>query len=140
MNQILTSLLVILGLLSMVRARHDVRDYGAMPEDDSLEAEQANSLAFMRALNAANKTVNPYEREVYVPADLTFHMMPVWGEYITNMTITIDGTIKATKRNHEWPNHIVTHHDRAPTIEKRKFIDLFEVHNISIVGSGTIDG
>ena len=124
----------------MVSARHDVRDYGAIAEIDSLEVEQANALAFMKALKAANETEIPQGREVYVPANMTFHMMPVYGEYITNMTITIDGTIKASKRHDVWPTKIVTHDDKPDTVDIRKFIDLYEVHNFSIVGSGTVDG
>ena len=54
MKRILTSLLVAFGLFNMTSARHDVRDYGAVAEDDSLETERANAKAFMKALAAAN--------------------------------------------------------------------------------------
>ena len=78
-----------------------------------------------------------------MPEGMTFHMMPVWGEYITNMTITIDGTILASKRHTNWPwtvKHDSKHPEKPPTTQVRKLFDFYEVHNFSIVGKGTVDG
>ena len=46
------------------------------------------------------------DREVLIPANCTFHTFPIWAANITDMTITIDGTIKASKRHHRWPNKV----------------------------------
>ena len=55
MKSILKSFIVVLGLAQLSQAaRHDIRDYGAVAEDDSLEVEQANAVAFMKAIVAAN--------------------------------------------------------------------------------------
>lgn len=91
---------VCLVLLTTVHAIHDIRDYGAISDDDSLHAERTNAQAVMDAIVAANYTEGLAEgdREVLIPANCTFNMMPAYAEHLTNLTITIDGTIKASKR------------------------------------------
>jgi polygalacturonase len=95
----------------------------------------------MDALAAASSAEDPKEREVYVPEDMTFHMMPVWGSDMSNMTIMIDGTIKASKRQLMWP----IHHWNEPTdpwseLRVRDLFSFSNVHNFKFVGKGTIDG
>ena len=80
---------------------------------------------------AANSTADS-DRIVYIPSNKTFHMMPIEAHNLFNMTITIDGTIKASKRQHKW------------SVDSRNkianFIHLEEVHNFIINGEGTVDG
>jgi len=94
---------VMLVLACTAWARHDIRDYGAIANDESYNAELVNQEAFKRALVAANSTSEKEDREVYVPTGLSFNLMPVWGNYLRDLTITIDGTIKASKRHNYWP-------------------------------------
>ena len=77
-------------------------DFGAIPEDDSLRAERINSQAFMDAIVAANYTTDGSEREVLIPAGHNFNMLAVWASDFTNVTISIEGNITASKRHHQW--------------------------------------
>lgn len=90
----------------------------------------------MDAIVQANYTES--DREVLIPANHTFHMLPVWADYLTNMTITIDGTIKCSKRQHKWNTYVDTKHNN--TTKVREFIELTEIHDFTIRGSGTVDG
>ena len=94
--------MLLLELAPTVLCVFDIRDYGAIANDDSLNAEQTNAAAFEKAILAANSTMDS-DRIAYVPSNLTFHMMPVEVHNLFNMTITIDGTIMASKRQHKWP-------------------------------------
>ena len=91
-------------LVSASLARHNILDYGAVPDSDKLKDEKANAKAFYDAVVAANSTETLADREVYVPANMSFSMMAVdeldnWS----NVVVTIDGTIKLSKRHHFWP-------------------------------------
>jgi len=85
----------------------------------------------MDALVAANYTLDGTEREVLIPYNHTFGMMAVWAENFTDITITVDGTLKLSKRHNKWP----LLNNRA-----RHFIEFDEIHNVSFRGNGTIDG
>ena len=123
-------------LLSQAFAAYDIRDYGAVANDDSLHAEEKNTWAFLQALSAANSTDVEADREVLVPGDLTFNMLNLQAAYIKNVTITIDGTIMASKRNH----HYKTSTNGKGKTKVIDFFDFFEVHNFKIQGRGTVDG
>lgn len=56
----------------------------------------------MDAIVAANFTTDAV-REVIVPGNHTWGMFGVWADNFTNINITIDGTIKLSKRHHKWP-------------------------------------
>ena len=88
----------------------------------------------MDAIVAANYTAN--DREVLIPANHTFNMLPIWANDVTNITITIDGTIKCSKRQHKWP----TSTNGKGTTKVKNFIEFEEIHNFTIRGSGTVDG
>ena len=90
-------------------ARHDIRDYGALPDDDSFKAEEFNQAALSNALYAANATEGLDNREVYIPANMTFHMLPMEQSELYNITITIDGTLRLSKRHHVFANDATGH-------------------------------
>ena len=117
-------------LLNTVSGRFDIRDFGAIPNDDSLAAEEINSAAIMQAIVAANYT-SVDEREVYIPSNLTFSSMPVYANFIQNLIITIDGTLIASKRNNMWP---------LGKKDVLNFIELNHAQNFKIRGNGTVDG
>ena len=129
-HSILCAVLVLLLQLALARV-HDIRDFGAIHDDDSLIAEQVNAQAFMDALVAANYTTGPV-REVLVPANHTFGMLGVWGDNFTNINITIDGTIKLSKRHHHWP--------LADEDSIRDFMMFRDIVNVTFRGEGTVDG
>ena len=114
------------------RARHDIRDYGAVPNDESFKAEMLNQAAFEIAIEAANATESMSDREVYVPGNMTFNMFPIDSSNLYNLTITIDGTVRMSKRHHAYP---------LDERNKTKHMLLFtECHNFTIRGNGTVDG
>lgn len=116
-------------LSSSVLGRFDIRNFGAIPDDDSLAAEWANSAAIMQAFVAANYTSSE-EREIYIPENMTFHSMPVSAARVNNLTIMIDGTLKASKRNNLWPLHGKVH----------DFMEFAWCNDLKFRGKGTIDG
>ena len=70
------SILAAISLLMHLSSAFDIRDFGAIADEDSLAAEQMNSQALMDAIVAANFTES--DRIVTVP-NMTFHSMPVWA-------------------------------------------------------------
>ncbi len=46
------------------------------------------------------------DKEVYIPKHHTFHMMPIRLEGLYGVTLTIDGTVKASKRQTHWSTTI----------------------------------
>ena len=72
-------------LASSLTSAFDIRDFGAIAEDDSLFTEQLNAAAFMDAIVAANATAEVSERVVHVPYNYTFYTMPIWAANITNI-------------------------------------------------------
>ena len=123
-------LLSAVSLLLPLAFAHNIVDFGALADNDLLYAEQHNANAFNEALVAANFTAD--DRVVYVPANMTFHTMPIYANYLRNVTIRIDGTIKFSKRHREWSMRSESaYHD---------CIQFKDGENIRIVGNGTIDG
>lgn len=114
------------------QAAHNILDYGAMADNDSLRAEKANAAAFLAALSAANSTAELSEREVIVPANMTFNMLAVSADNWSNMMITINGTIKLSKRHHFWPLDA-----KGDVLDFMMFRD---IENVTFSGSGTVDG
>ena len=123
-------LLCVASMLFCMSNAHDIRDFGALANDTSLNAEQTNAVALMDAIVAANTTTD--DRTVVIPANFTFSTMPVWGNFITNVTFQIDGTLKLSKAHHHF------------TMRKEgKISDLFyfeDVSDVTFQGSGVIDG
>lgn len=120
-------------LQNPVEARFDIRDFGAIADDDSLGAEEINASAIMDAFVAANFTTAIEDREVYIPANMTFHSFPVYTQYINHLTLTIDGTLKASKRNNLYPVTLIDG-------KVRHIIELSFMQDLRIRGTGTVDG
>ena len=111
-------------LSSLVQARFDIRDFGAIANDDSLGAEEANAAAIMDALTAARFS-SEEQAEVYIPENMTFNSFPIYAEKIRHLTLTIDGTLRASKRNNMW------------TLEPEKgkirnFIEFTKMHELKL--------
>ena len=122
-------LLSVISLLLSLSMAFDIRDFGAVADDDSLSAEQINGQAIMDAIVAANYTDT--DRTVFVP-NMTFHCMPVWATHINNITFQIDGTIMLSKRHH-----------KIPLRKEKKIRDMFffeDVDGLTVQGVGTVDG
>ena len=85
----------------------------------------------MDAFVAANFTSVIEDREVYIPANMTFHSFPVYTQNINHLTLTIDGTLKASKRNNLYP----VFDGRV-----RHIIQFNSMKDLRIRGIGTVDG
>ena len=119
---------------TLVAARFNILDFGAVSNDDSLKAEHANQHAIKKALEAANETDDSSQREVHVPTNMTFSCLPIIENNLTDITLTIDGTIKASKR---------MIHYGANTKNNMHIHNFFEFeffNNLTIRGNGTVDG
>ena len=137
---------LLLLFCTVVQSRLDIRDFGASSvenmEDlgkdfwDNLEQEQANAQALNDALIAANWTTIEEDREVYIPWNNTFHMMPIKLDYMRNVTLTIDGTVKVSKRQNNWPRY----RNGGGKLKLREFWEFDEAHDLTIQGNGTVDG
>lgn len=103
MKHNLTALIVYIGTLlcHTASAWHSVVDFGAISDNEELWAEQTNANAFNEAILAANYTQD--DRVVYVPSGSVFYTMPIYAEYVNNVTFVIDGTIRFSKRHNKWP-------------------------------------
>ena len=88
-------------LISLAYAAHNIMDYGATPNVSGYGIAQSNAVAFTLAFGYAVK--DPSDREIIVPADLNFYMLPVALSNATNVTITIDGNIWACDDYEHWP-------------------------------------
>jgi len=86
----------------VVKAAHNILDYGARPHKHSANDATVNADALWKALDAANAP-DSTDREVLVPADYSFTMYSVDYSGLTDITLTIDGTILMSKHNLFWP-------------------------------------
>lgn len=86
---------------NLAKGVHDIRDYGAVPDLTDTASAFKNGDAIAAAINAANATAS--DREVLVPANYTFTFMPVTVADLVNLTITVDGTLLASKHHLDYP-------------------------------------
>jgi hypothetical protein len=86
---------------NVARGVHNILDYGAVPDLEDTATAYKNGDAIYAALYAANATST--DREVYVPGNTTFTFMPVQAADLVNVTITVNGTLLASKNNLDYP-------------------------------------
>ena len=96
------SIISLFFVCQLARAAFDIRDYGAIADETKVQTEMINSEAFMDAIAAANITTTE-ERRVVVPENFTFSCMPINIQYISNVTIQIDGTLQVSKNHKKYP-------------------------------------
>ena len=83
----------------------------------------------MNAMNAANaaNSRNSTDRQVIVPKGVKLSIMPVSFENMTNVRLTVDGTIYVSEHYKDFPQNDVV-------------IQFNNSDSIHIDGNGTIDG
>ena len=85
------------------KTTYNILDFGAQPHDDStFEVEFMNAQAIMLAISAATDHAEGIH-EVLIPEGYWFSFMPIEYEGMTNMTIRIDGDLKASMRHSRYP-------------------------------------
>lgn len=124
-------LLLVAMCVSFVRAIYDIRQFGAIPNQDHVSAQFANQQAFIKAVLTANST-STGERVVRVPKG-SYYFMPMTMNNIHNVSILIEGRMAASKSILKWP--------KQP--DGKYFQDFISCHQCSyltISGGGRIDG
>ncbi len=128
------SLLTLLALplaLPLALLAHSIDDFGAVPNDPSLEAAWANSRAFEAAISAANSSST--DRKVHVAGE-EYYMMPIAAEGVSDVTIAIDAEIV-------YPDE----RSAFPADDGKNYNPLLYFHNCKNLvftgsGSGAIEG
>jgi polygalacturonase len=139
----LRSLLAVIALVQSVFAfekYYSIMDYGAIPHDeDSWDTEWINTNAFRLALEAA--TNNTYGTHiVHIPEGYWFSMFPVEVEWLTDITIQIDGVIKASKRHTRYPVSWELRGDGSWRQRVSNFMQFDHANRILFKGKGMVDG
>ena len=125
-------LLIISSYIPSCLSVHNIVRYGAKPTDKQppVEIALANTAAIISAINAANEDSS--DRVAYVPANETFYFSATYLENIHDVTFQIDGILRAHDNITDWPK------DSGGTGYDE--LHFKNTTNVSIVGSGTIDG
>jgi polygalacturonase len=120
-------------LVAAVFAALDIRDFGAIYGDQSLNTSINNGIAFYNALATANSGA---DRTVLVP-EYTFYMLPYQDiSNLSDITIQIDGVLFArTTDIFAWPNHTAAEGSGA-----LNFISISSSTNLMVNGKGSING
>lgn len=101
------SALSICSLIISLVSCHNVTDYGGVYTqfEPEVAIEFANTNAFIKTIHLANSS--DFDRTIVIPKieNSTIFMMPILLEYLKNITIVINGDIKASSYRDLWPNH-----------------------------------
>lgn len=109
----------------------NINDIGKIYDNDESEAaEKHNAEVFSKAFKRINDSPNE-DRTLWVPSENDFSMFPVNATGLHNVTLKIDGNIRATKNYKEWP------HEGNAYLH---FIHLMNCTDIKFEGQGIIDG
>ena len=117
-------------LLSSAKAL-DINQVGKIQnKDNSEEAERNNAEIFTEALRLVNENTSG-DRTLWVPSYNDFSMFPINATNLDDVTIKIDGKIRATQNFRQWPIEDDAH---------VHFIHLVNCTDIIFEGSGIVDG
>ena len=116
-------------IASGVSAVHNILDYGAVLDLEDSGTAYTNADAIVAAIEAANQP-DETDREVYVPAG-NFTFMPISATGLNDLTITVDGTLLASKNFRDYPH---------PGGNCPDIIEFYDVENLKWQGTGVIDG
>eukprot|EP00347_Sterkiella_histriomuscorum_P020779 403336490 len=128
---ILQSTLALLGLTMA----HNILDHGAVFNQSDTQSAFKNQQAFWATLAVANSSTT--DREVYIPSssgsdeNLIFTFMPIWMEYLTNITFRVDGVMQLSDDYENWPLNGKSVYN---------FWTVSDSKNITITGNGLIEG
>jgi hypothetical protein len=118
-----------MALLGVVKAGVVTIDqFGAIANNDSLAAVQANAQAISLALASQRRGGT-----VVVPANGTYYAFPSSVTNATNLVFQLDGELIMPEAYwQQWPQTLPGSYDN--------FLNFFDVTNLTIRGSGRIDG
>ena len=117
---------------------HSILDFGAVPNDYSVQAEVNNSRALYDTFMAANSTGNS-DNIVLVPFGMNFSSLPIDNRLndIYNVELVVDGTLLMSKHFRHYKSYESTSNGNGAI---SPFIFLQDCGDIVIRGKGTIDG
>ena len=122
---------ILLALSFSFLNAHKLSDFGAIPDDPSLEVVSQNGLALESALKAANSSS---DRLVVIDANSSFHLLPsrvISG--LSDIVIQIDGNLIAWEGDiQKWP--------RDEFNSSIALISLNNTYNITFRGNGVLEG
>ena len=129
MRQILICIIVTLTM-QCVLGYHSILDHGAIPSSNITADAFKNADAFLEAIKAANASET--DREVLIPRGYKFVMMPTHVDYLSFITINVEGTVILSEDNVNWPNK--TENDCWD------FWTFTDSHDLHFKGNGKVDG
>ena len=104
-----------------------IDDFSSVKDVDSWEAASQNTNAMMNSIIAANSSST--DRVVLIPAGSTYYMTQVKVEYLKDVTIQIDGTIRFSNEM-----------DKYEDTQNDPFLEFSQSEGIRIQGTGLLDG
>jgi polygalacturonase len=107
--------------------------FGAIPNNSSNSAAHANAVALRDALIAANQS----QSTVVVPHGNVYEIFHVEADYLINVTLRIEGTLRASAQLDRWLWPI---DNRTGGDEDWAILQFRHAKGLHITGHGTIDG
>lgn len=123
-----------LGFLLLVAFVHSavyIDDFGAIANQDTVDAQIANSLALSKAIQHVN---NSDDCTVVVP-NRKYYFFPVHVQHVNNLNLKILGKVIASKNVRNWP-----HTTNGKRIDYLAFLKFDYCDNLTISGGGKVDG
>lgn len=121
--------MILLGLcLVSLAAGFSIDDFGAIPNDSSLDAAWTNQKAFQDAIEAATKSSS--DRVVKIPnPDNEYYMMPVAADGFKDLTILIDAEVVYPDERSAFPSDDEKHYN--------PLMSFSNCEDLTFSGSGT---
>lgn len=130
---VLWKVLAICFLTTFCVCIQNILQFGAVPNEDTLQAQTLNAHALDAAIKKANSSESVGDARIVVIPHGKFYTLPFSINYCKNIVIEIRGKISACNRIKHWP------HD-SNGISYQDFIRIQFSNNITINGGGKIDG
>ena len=81
-------------------ASFSIEQFGAIANNNSRVAAEKNSLAFVKALHAANSSLT--DRTVLVPANKKFYVFHVESNSLKDIELRVEGTVLLSNLIDDW--------------------------------------
>lgn len=111
----------------------NILNFGAISNEDTLQAQTANAHAINAAIAKANSSESTGDSRVVVIPKGKFYSLPITINYCFDIVIEIQGKLVACSRIKHWPKN-------SNRINYQDFIRIEFSNNLTINGGGKIDG
>lgn len=113
----------------------NILKFGAIPNEDSLQAQQANAKAINEAIIKANSSDSFGDARIVVIPNKKFYTLPIKINKCQDIVVEIQGKIAACNRIKHWPRT-----SSSNRFSYEDFISITYSNNITLLGGGKIDG